>query len=206
MIKAKHHVIIYPLFQWLTRLLLKRNFHSVAIEGEFKDNGHAVFVIANHISWWDGFWIMYLNLKVIRRRVHFMMLEEQLKKHWYFQYTGGYSIKKKTRDIMESLNYTIEILNHKENMVFMFPQGRIQSLYNDAMEFEKGVERILKNTLPDTQVLFVANMVDYFSDPKPNLFIYLKTTPAKILAKFPVEQEYNRFYAQATEIQKAKVS
>lgn len=206
MIKSKQHKVIYPMFMWLTRFLLKRNYNSVTIEGEFKDNGYSVLVIANHISWWDGFWIMLLNLKVIKRKFHFMMLEEQLKKHWYFQYSGGYSIKKKTRGIIESINYTIELLKQQGNIVIMFPQGQIHSMYNNTIEFEKGVERIIKNTSPETQVLFVANLIDYFSDAKPNLFIYLKSFLAKDFQQSNVEYEYNKFYAKVLDIQKSKVS
>jgi len=92
MIKAKHHIIINTIFNWLTSFLLKRNFNSLQINSDFADNGNPILIIANHISWWDGFWILYLNKKVIHRKFHFMMLEEYLKKHWYFQYIGGFSV------------------------------------------------------------------------------------------------------------------
>ena len=194
------------MFIWLTRFLLKRNFNSVSINGEFKDNGNSVLVIANHISWWDGFWIMLLNLKFIKRKFHFMMLEEQLRKHWYFQYLGGYSIKKKTRGIIESINYTTELLKQQGNIVIMFPQGQIHSMYNNTIVFEKGIERIIKNTSPETQVLFVANLIDYFSDAKPNLFIYLKSFLAKDFQQSNIEYKYNKFYAKVLDNQKSKVS
>ena len=68
MIKAKHHFVIYPLFKWLTRLLVKRNFKKIVVEGKFEDNGNSILVIANHISWWDGFWAEYLNIRVFHRK------------------------------------------------------------------------------------------------------------------------------------------
>lgn len=206
MLKSKHHKIIYPLFKVLTRFLLKRNFHSISIDGTFSDNGNSVFVIANHISWWDGFWIMFLNLKLIHRKFHFMMLENQLKKHWYFQYAGGYSINKKSKSMVESINYTIELLKHKENMVFMFPQGQINSMHNDKIKFEKGVERVIRKIQPETQVLFVANLIDYFSDPKPNLTIYIELSSANRLQQSKIESEYNKFYIEVLQIQKSKTS
>lgn len=117
MIRAKHHNVMYPFFKWLTRFLLKRNFHALQIEGPFHDNGRSVLVVANHISWWDGFWVEYLNQKIIHRRFHFMMLEEQLKKHWYFQYTGGFSVNRNSREIVESIDYAVELLNKDDNLV-----------------------------------------------------------------------------------------
>ena len=206
MIKAKHHFVIYPLFKWLTGILLKRSFNKIIIEGEFEDNGNPVLVIANHISWWDGFWIMYLNLKMIHRKLYFMMLEEQLKKNWYFQYSGGYSIKKKSRSIIESLDYTTELLNDSNNMVFLFPQGEIKSLYNNTMDFEKGIQRIIERSLPELQVLFMVNLPDYFSDPKPSLFTYIKSYSAKYLKDGSVESEYSIFYSWALHTQKVKIS
>ena len=90
MLKSKHHIFIYPFFKFFTRLLLKFNFRSVKIIGDFQDNGAAVLVVSNHVSWWVGFWLVYLNSKILHRKIHFMMLEEQLKKYWYFQHTGGF--------------------------------------------------------------------------------------------------------------------
>ena len=97
MIHAKHHPVIYPIFRGLTRFLLHRHFNNINIEGKIKNSNKAILLIANHISWWDGFWMMQLNLKQGHHKFHFMMLEEQLKKHWYFKYTGGFSIKKKNK-------------------------------------------------------------------------------------------------------------
>jgi 1-acyl-sn-glycerol-3-phosphate acyltransferase len=178
----------------------------VHIIGNFSDNGNSVLVIANHISWWDGFWIQYLNLKILSRKLHFMMLEEQLKKHWYFNYTGGFSIKKKSRSILESINYSIQLLKQPENMLLMFPQGQIHSLYANKITFEKGIERIVNNLTPDTQILFVANLIDYLSDKNPNLFIYFKTFLAKDFYQSSITSEYNKFYEQVLNNQKNKIS
>lgn len=206
MIKAKHHFVIYPVFIWLTRLLIKRHFRKIVIEGEFEDNGNPVLVIANHMSWWDGFWIMYLNLKILHRKVYFMMLEERLKKHWYFQFTGGYSVKKKSRSIIESLDYTLELLNNSNNMVFLFPQGEITSLYNTTIDFEKGIQRIIERSSPDLQVIFMVNLPDYFSDSNPSVFIYIKSYPAGYLKNGAAESEFREFYDHALQTQKIKVS
>lgn len=203
---AKHHVVIYPMFKYLTRFLLRRYFSSVTIKGDFEDNGSPVLVISNHISWWDGFWMLFLNIKVINRKFHFMMLEEQLRKHWYFRYTGGYSVKRGSRSILETINYTSRILEKRANMVLMFPQGQINSIYNSEIKFEQGIGRITKNSLPDMQILFVVNMIDYFSDFKPNLIIYIKTISCNGMDHESVETQYNRFYAEVLGKQKIKVS
>jgi len=135
-----------------------------------------------------------------------MMLEDQLKKHWYFQYTGAYSVKKKTRSIIESINYTIELLEQVGNMVLMFPQGKIHSMYRDSINFEKGIERVLENISKESQVLFVVNLPEYLSNMKPNLYIYYKKLLAKEVLSIGVENAYNAFYQEVMNIQKMKVS
>ncbi len=204
MIKPKHHIVIYPLFKALTRFLLKHNFKSIQIKGRLQDNGKSMLIIANHISWWDGFWIMHLNLKLFHRKFYFMMLEKQLKKHWYFRYSGGYSIKKTPKSITDSLYFTTELLKHNKNMVFWFPQGKIHSIYNDTIKFEKGIQKIIDAANNDTQVVFVANLLDYFCDSKPHVYIHIKQYIAKELKRKSVEEQYNLFYTNVLNKQKVK--
>lgn len=206
MIKTKHHTVIYSLFKWLGYFMMKRNFCSIHFEGEFNDNGHSVLVVANHISWWDGFWVEFLNHQQIHRKFYFMMLEEQLKKHWYFQYTGGYSVKKNSREILESIDYTLILLDKDKNMVLMFPQGKIHSAHNNFVKFESGIQRIIEKCKDETQVLFVANVTDYFSDAKPHLFIYTKTCTAEFLKNKNIEDEYNIFFTEVLNQHKTKTS
>ncbi len=204
MLKAKHHFIVYPLFKILTRVLIKLNFKDVYIKGDYSDNGRSVLVLANHISWWDGFWIIYLNLKKLHRKFYFMILEQQLRKHWYFQYTGGYSVRKNSRAVIESLDYSNEILADSRNMLFMFPQGEIHSSYDDRFKFGAGAQRIINRCDDELDVVLVANMYDYFSDYKPNLYTYIKSFQAQELKDADLEMTYNSFYADCLSEQKAK--
>lgn len=134
------------------------------------------------------------------------MLEEQLTKHWYFQFCGGFSIKKQSKGIIESIQYTAELLKQKENAVLLFPQGRIHSLYADTICFERGVEKIIRNCQPDTQVLFTASLPDYFSKPKPDVYMYQKSLIACQFTNTAVEEEYRKFYSEALAIQKSLIS
>ncbi|HKK66917.1 MAG TPA: lysophospholipid acyltransferase family protein [Bacteroidales bacterium] len=206
MIKAKHHTVIYPMFKMLTRFLMRRRFASARINGDFSDSGHAVLVISNHISWWDGFWMMHLNLKRLNRKFHFMMLENQLQKHWYFQYSGAYSVRKNSRSLLESLDYTTDLLEEKQTMAFMFPQGKIHSMHQHSIHFEKGIERILRNCPSETQVIFSVNMVDYFSDAKPHLSMSIQQHKAGDFQTTSVERAYQTFYNQVMNQQKTITS
>lgn len=201
-LKAKHNFFIYPFFQWYAVWLIKRKFSKANIIGSFNDKNLPVLLIANHISWWDGFWAMYLNLKIIKRKFHFMMLEEQLRKFWFFNYTGGFSVNKKAKSVIESLNYTGELLSDSKNMVLIFPQGEIQSMHLQTFQFEKGINHILRDKEERIQILFMANLVDYFSTPKPIINIYIREYQDLHLSIESIEKGYNEFYKQSVEYQK----
>jgi len=201
-LKAKHNFFIYPFFQWYAVWLIKRKFSKANIIGSFDDKNLPVLLIANHISWWDGFWAMYLNLKIIKRKFHFMMLEEQLQKFWFFNYTGGFSVNKKAKSVIDTLNYTGELLNDAKNMVLIFPQGEIQSMHLQTFQFEKGINHILKGKEEKIQILFMANLVDYFSTPKPIINIYIQDYEDLSLNPESIQNSYNEFYKRCVEHQK----
>ena len=203
MLKSRHHFIVYPFFQHYTRYLLRTRYHTVSIENHFADNGNAVLLIGNHVGWWDGFWAMYLNLKVLKRKFHFMMLEEQLMRYRFFNYTGAFSVDKGSRSVVESIRYASELLNDCKNMLLMYPQGRLHSMYEHHFQFEKGIERMLKNRERKVQVVFSANLVDCFTEPKPSLSIYTENYEGAFTVE-ALEHAYNDFYDRCLEKQFAK--
>ena len=203
MLKSRHHFIVYPFFQHYTRYLLRTRYHTVSIENHFADNGNAVLLIGNHVGWWDGFWAMYLNLKVLKRKFHFMMLEEQLMRYRFFNYTGAFSVNKGSRSVVESIRYASELLNDSKNMLLMYPQGRLHSMYEHHFQFEKGIERMLKNRERKVQVVFSANLVDCFTEPKPSLSIYTENYEGAFTVE-ALEHAYNDFYDRCLEKQFAK--
>lgn len=195
-LKSKHIGIIHSFLAIHTLWNLKRKFSKIVVKGTFTDRNLPVLVLANHFSWWDGIWIAYLNIKHLKRKFHFMMLEEQLRKYWVFKYIGGFSVQKNSRSILESLRYTTEILTDPGNMVFMFPQGRINSLYDGQFQFEKGVSWVLKHLKNEVQILFVVNLVDYFSSPKPSVFMNIQEFHPDDLELETIQESFQQFYNQ----------
>ena len=56
------------------------------------DKSKSLIVTPNHFSWWDGFFIYWTNKKLFNRKLYVLMLEEQLKRYWFFKKLGCYSI------------------------------------------------------------------------------------------------------------------
>lgn len=202
MIPARHA----PWFQWLFDVYLKiafwRSFHAIEVVGEVKDKGLGILVIANHISWWDGFWILHLNQKIFKRKLFVMMLEEQLRKNSFLRKLGAFSIRKKSKTAGESLTYAAEKLKDPRNMVLLFPQGEIHSHYAFPLQFEQGWGKIVLQPHNEFQVLMVANLLDYFSSPKPLLrqYIYSPEKTSGITCS-ELQEEYNRFYQRCIQMQ-----
>lgn len=182
--------------------MLHKYFQKVNIHGEYKSQNSSLLVIANHFSWWDGFIIYYLNDLLFKKRFHVLMLEEQLAGRGFLNKAGAFSIKKGSRSSIESLNYCKEILETPSNMLLLFPQGEFQSLYDYPLTFEKGWQRII-NENSNTEIFMVADLLDYFQNKKPILTVYIeKFDFARFKSIEKVEEEYNRFYQSAINIQK----
>jgi hypothetical protein len=75
----------------------------------------------------------------------------------------------------------------------MFPQGKITSLYQYSVDFEKGLERVLQKCKNPIQIVFLVNLTEYFVNPKPTLFMHIQSYEGD--NDFTaVQTAYNAFY------------
>ncbi|TVR70247.1 MAG: glycerol acyltransferase [Marinilabiliales bacterium] len=203
MIEAKHSRLHRWFFNIYIRYILQRNFSSMHIKGSYKERNLPVLLIGNHFSWWDGFFPYELNRRLLKKRLHLMMLEEQLAKRKFFRRLGAFSINPGKRSAIDSINYASKILNDRDNLLILFPQGRIQSQYMNEIAFRKGWYRIIERVTGPVHVIFMVTMTDYLSNKKPGLYIYLEDFHATgnfVLGE--LENAYSSFYKQCIEQQK----
>lgn len=189
--------------------MIRRKFNRVHIVGQWDEEAerpYPILILSNHVGWWDGFWMMFWNEKVLKRKFHFMMLEQQLQKFWYFNYAGGYSILKHSKSMLESIRYSAELLNNPAHAVLIFPQGELSSIYDSRIVFQKGVSKLLNLIENEVHIVFVANFVDYFAHPKPSLYIHFQTYNGSYADGVCVAEAYQTFYetARQSQIQEAK--
>lgn len=204
-----------------TRYLLTdwfwRNYFHFIIRSDFREfcysqditisKDKALLVLGNHFSWWDGFFIYHLNEMFFRKRFHVMMLEDQLRHHSFLRLSGAYSIERKGRKLIESLQYTSQLLEDPANMVLIFPQGKIESMHTAYIHFEKGIKRIADNCQKEIQLVFSVALLDYAAHRKPVLQVYLKEYPYhKLCSLEELEKAFNQHYQQALCCQKEKYS
>lgn len=173
MITAKKNKLVHWLFHRYINHLVASNFNEVKFNGLQIDSGKSVLLLANHFSWWDGFILYHLNDRLFKKRFHIMVLEETVRKVSFFKYMGAFSIAKNSKDLLASLDYAAGLLNDPDNLVLIFPQGRLYSNFTDEIRFEKGVLRIIKQVKEKTQLIFAATFIENLQHKKPGVNVYL---------------------------------
>jgi len=168
----------------------KVNFHlSDTINPE-----KSLLIIGNHVTWWDGFVVWQFNRQLLKKNFYVMMLEDQLRKLWFFRKIGGFSINPGNRSVTESLRFAAEVLKNRENLLLFYPQGRLHSLYDQDFTFHKGVDYLLKEN-QNIDLLFYSLFIDYASNEQPYINVFLKVaTIANHSTHAALEQHYKLFY------------
>lgn len=204
-IKARHHWFYYPFFKIYSRWMPRKDFSKVTLHHQLEDRGYPVLMLGNHTSWWDGFLGQYINLALFNRKLHIMMLEEQLEKRKFLNKTGAYSIRKGSRSAIESIQYTAQILSDPGNLVILFPQGRIRSIMEVPVTFESGWYRVFKYLDHPIQVVFYVTLFDFFSNRKPELHLYLFDYDYKGKSLEVLTSDFNMLLQQCINNQKSMV-
>ena len=202
-IKARHHWFYYPFFKIYSRWMPRLDFSRVELHNRLEDRGLPILMIGNHTTWWDGFLGQYINLEFFRRKIHIMMLEEQLRARMFLNRTGAYSIRKGSRSALESIRYTAEILSDPANMVILFPQGSIHSTQDHPVVFESGWYKLFKYLGGPIQVVFYISLFDFFSSRKPELHIYLYDHEYSGKSLEEINADFNSCLASSIEQQKS---
>lgn len=187
------------------RMAVKRNFHQLNMEPVEVSADKSVLLIANHFSYWDGMLLYYLNQQITGKKFHAMILEETALKEPMLKYAGGFSVKKNSRDILESLSFAAQLLNDPQNMVLIFPQGKLYSNFIGKVTFEPGISKIMQQANGKFQLMLAAIFAETFEHKKPVANVYLSNeqqpgSPTTADVQRLYQQHYNRAHAQQTKI------
>jgi hypothetical protein len=176
MITAAPHRLGRWFWETFAKLAIKLRFRELIYipEGKIKTD-QSILLIGNHISWWDGFWPLEINRRHWRKKYHVMMLEEELRKRLFMRRGGAFSIRPGHRSVADSLNYTASLLESRNNLVLIYPQGKIHSIYEQEIRFLPGIERVFQQVKGDFRVVLFATLLDYGSFSRPTIRFYTKT-------------------------------
>lgn len=197
MLRPQKNRLIEWFFHHYILRIVERSFHSVNYNAIETDPGKPILLIANHYSWWDGFLLYYLNAKLFKRNFRIMVLEQTLKEFSYFRSLGAYSVNKKTKGIIESLEYTAQLLTDPQNLVVIFPQGRIYSNFTDSVGFEKGLGRIINKDSLNFQFVFAVSFIEHLQHKKATINVYLKNAGSSFKDLAEVNHAFQHHYQTA---------
>ena len=173
MIRAQHRLWADIIFQPYLTWLFKRHFHEIQLLGTLPEipDDLPLLLLPNHSTWWDGFFVYLLNKRIFRRTTYLMMLEKQLTKYKFFAKIGAYSIEPENRrSLIESLEYTVELLNQEMSLVSVFPQGQLLPWHTRPIGYKRGVEWILRKYGNPVTVLPLAIRAEFLGEQRPSVF------------------------------------
>jgi 1-acyl-sn-glycerol-3-phosphate acyltransferase len=174
MIYPRKNRIIFWAMHYYAKWLVRGHFYEIIFNQVETDNNKSILLIANHYSFWDSLILYCVNTRLLKKKMHIMILEETARRHIFFKYGGTFSVNKNSRDMLASLDYAAKLLDNPQNLVLIFPQGKLYSNFVNYITFEKGVLRIIKQAQGQFQLLFAAAFVQYFKHTKPSVTVYLK--------------------------------
>lgn len=173
MIRAQHRLWADTIFQPYLTWMFKRSFHEIRLLGTQPEipNHLPLLLLPNHSTWWDGFFVYLLNKRVFHRTAYLMMLEAQLTKYKFFAKIGAYSIEPENpRGVIESLEYTLGLLNKQGVLVAIFPQGELLPWHTRPLGYKRGVEWILRKHGKPVTLLPLAIRTEFLGEKRPSVF------------------------------------
>lgn len=180
-----------------TQWLVKKNFHELTINNVDIDPAKSILLIANHFSFWDSLILYKVNRMLLKKKFHVMAGEDTTPHLHSLKYGGAFSINKQSRDMLQSLDYAAELLNDPQNLVLIFPQGKLYSNFVNTIQFEKGIMRVMEKANEKFQLLFAATFVQYLKHKKPTATIYLKIEPSENKSFEDLKNAYQIHYDNA---------
>ncbi|NTE18850.1 glycerol acyltransferase [Agrobacterium tumefaciens] len=189
---------IYRFFSWYISFILKKDFADFNYNTIQPDEHASILILANHFSWWDGFFIFLINKKLFKKKFHVLVNAENYNKVGFLKYLGAFAAKNSGRDVLEMLNYAAKLLEDQNNLVLVFPQGKLHSNHLKNITFEKGVMQIIKSCHKKFNIIFAATFVDYFSKRKPSAKTYLQHWESEEYMSLQLlKSAYNKHYDQS---------
>ncbi|MEJ7693077.1 lysophospholipid acyltransferase family protein [Daejeonella sp.] len=204
MLEPRRNKLIHSLFSWYISRIIGSDFRKLEFNEVSFEKDKAILLLANHFSWWDGFLMFHVNKVYFRKKFHVMITEENYEKVWFLKYLGSFSVKKNSRSIIETLEYAGRLLDDADNLVLLFPQGKLYSNHTDDIQFQKGLMNMINISKRKFQYIFAANFLDYFEHRKASLTCYLQDWEgAEFTSLQLIKSAYNKHYEASRQKQSA---
>ncbi|NER03759.1 MAG: 1-acyl-sn-glycerol-3-phosphate acyltransferase [Okeania sp. SIO3C4] len=133
-----------PLTYFLSCCILVPFYFKIEIRGQKNiPKTDAIILAPTHRSRWDPLIIAYAaGLFVTKRKLRYMVSEEQTRgfQGWFIRRLGGFPVDR-DRPGISSIRHSVQLLKNQE-MLVLFPEGRIYPENNTIYPIQSGVSRI----------------------------------------------------------------
>lgn len=197
MVYNKQNFIIRWILHTYVLLTIKRHLYEINFNPLETDAGKSILLLSNHFSYWDSLILYTICRKLFKRKYHVMVREDTTVKLEYLKYGGAFSVNKKSRDMLKSLDYAAELLKSPQNLVLIFPQGKLYSNFVNDVHFEKGVTKIMAKAEEKFQLIFAAIFIQYMRSKKPNVTVYFENAISAGKTPAELKDAYQQFYDKA---------
>lgn len=152
--------------------LIEHTFSSVRIKNKQNFNlgnpNYANLLYGNHSCFHDGQVAYYLCRKAFN--ANFYLMIQELYKLPILKKIGGFSVEKESPvESLKSINYASNLLKDCNNMVWIFPQGRVMPPDYRPVKFESGLSYIC-NKVGGINLIPVTVKYTYVRDVRPEIF------------------------------------
>ncbi|HOT97453.1 MAG TPA: lysophospholipid acyltransferase family protein [bacterium] len=177
LITARHSKTALALFHLYLLPAMQRQFHAVYLLGnEPAWPAHTpLIILPNHSSWWDGFFVDLLNIRLWQRQLYVMMLEEQLRKRLFFRRLGVFSIDPATPGgVRSSLRYTRELLQGEaagRRVLCFFPQGELLPWQTRPLGYKPGLIWLLQHLEGPVCLVQLGIRIEFLQQQRPEVFL-----------------------------------
>ena len=197
MIKPGNNFFIRQILHYYVSWIVKRHFHQLKFDPIDVDSNKSILLIANHFSFWDSLILFVVCRKLTKKNFHVMVSEDTTVKFQYVKHGGAFSINKQSRDMLQSLDHAAELLYDPQNLVLIFPQGKLYPNFVNTVQFEKGIMRVMEKAEGKFQLLFAATFVQYLKHKKPTATVYLRVEPSGAKSFEDLKNAYQMHYDNA---------
>lgn len=187
--------IVYKFFSWYIKFIIHKDFSAFSYDQAEVKKDASVLILANHFSWWDGFFIFYLNKKIFKKQFHVLVNAKNYNRIGFLKYLGAFAAENSGKDVLETLSYAGKLLDDPNNLVLVFPQGKLYSNHVKNVTFEKGVMHIINASKKRISIVFAATFIDYFEKRKASAYTYLQNWENEEYVSLQLlKSAYNKHY------------
>lgn len=174
---VRHSPLTWRLFDAGFAVFRRAFLRGTRVGGRWPEapRGVPLLLVANHVSWWDGFLLREVQ-RTLRPDApfHTVVVEHQLERHPVLRRLGGVPVDPGAPGSVLGMLRTLARLRARdpETVFSYFPQGRIWPTSRRPLSVRRGVETVT-GLLAPVRVLPVAIHIEPLVDVRPTPFLWL---------------------------------